>query len=93
VRWAIREHSGKPSSRQVDELLDERNELTEAELQLGTGHAVGPTTGRKTRSVPVPAFVLDELSVTCKGKTPDDLVFPGRDGGYLQRPKSSTGWF
>jgi integrase len=43
--------------------------------------------------VPVPAFVLDELSVQCKGKTPGDLVFPGRDGGYLQRPKSSTGWF
>jgi hypothetical protein len=28
VRWSIREHGGEPSSRQVDELLDERNELT-----------------------------------------------------------------
>jgi hypothetical protein len=28
VRWASREHGGEPSSRQVDELLDERNELT-----------------------------------------------------------------
>jgi hypothetical protein len=28
VRWSIREHGGAPSSRQVDELLDERNELT-----------------------------------------------------------------
>jgi hypothetical protein len=27
VRWSIREHGGEPSSRQVDELLDERNEL------------------------------------------------------------------
>jgi integrase len=43
--------------------------------------------------VPVPAFVLDELSVQCKDKTPGDLVFPSRDGGYLPRPKSSTGWF
>jgi hypothetical protein len=25
VRWSIREHGGEPSSRQVDELLDERN--------------------------------------------------------------------
>jgi hypothetical protein len=24
VRWSIREHSGEPSSRHVDELLDER---------------------------------------------------------------------
>ncbi|MGB7868790.1 MAG: hypothetical protein WBM01_11025 [Mycobacterium sp.] len=24
VRWSIREHGGKPSSRQVDEWLDER---------------------------------------------------------------------
>jgi integrase len=62
-------------------------------VQLGTRHAVGPTKGRQARSVPVPQFVLDELSVQCKGKPSGDLLFPGRDGGYLQRPKSSTGWF
>jgi hypothetical protein len=28
VWWSIREHGGKPSSHLVDELLDERNELT-----------------------------------------------------------------
>jgi hypothetical protein len=28
VRWSSREHGGEPSSRQVDELLDERSELT-----------------------------------------------------------------
>jgi hypothetical protein len=28
VRRSIREHGGEPSSRHVDELLDERNELT-----------------------------------------------------------------
>jgi hypothetical protein len=27
VPWSIREHGGEPSSRQVDELLDERNDL------------------------------------------------------------------
>ena len=31
VRWSIREHGGEPSSRQVDELLDERSELSEAD--------------------------------------------------------------
>jgi len=28
VRRSMREHGGEPSSRQVDKLLDERNELT-----------------------------------------------------------------
>jgi hypothetical protein len=28
VRWSIREHRGVPSSRQVDALLDDGNELT-----------------------------------------------------------------
>jgi hypothetical protein len=28
VRWSIREHGGEPSSHLVDELFDERNELT-----------------------------------------------------------------
>ncbi|HXB87496.1 hypothetical protein [Mycobacterium sp.] len=27
VRWSIRGHRGEPSSRQVDEQLDERNQL------------------------------------------------------------------
>jgi hypothetical protein len=30
VRWSIRGHGGGPSSRQVDELLDERAELAES---------------------------------------------------------------
>jgi len=60
-------------------------------VQLGVDHAVGATKGRMVRSVPVPAFVLDELSLQCAGKAPDDLVF-GVDG-YLPRPKSDGGWF
>jgi Phage integrase family len=67
--------------------------VSENAVQLGTRHAVGPTKGRQARSVPVPQFVLDELSVQCKGKPSGDVLFPGRDGGHLQRPKSSTGWF
>jgi hypothetical protein len=27
MRWSIREHGGEPSSREVDELLDERVDL------------------------------------------------------------------
>ena len=69
-----------------------RISVSENAVQIGSRHVVGPTKGREDRSVPVPEFVLNELSVQCKGKAADALVF-GRDGGYLQRPKSSNGWF
>ncbi|MEY8015247.1 tyrosine-type recombinase/integrase [Mycobacterium servetii] len=75
------------------EFLRRRLNVSENAVQLGTRHAVGPTKGRQARSVPVPEFVLNELAEQCKGKAPGDLVFAGRGGGYLQRPKSSTGWF
>jgi integrase len=75
------------------EFLRRRLSVSENAVQLGVDHAVGPTKGRKARSVPVPAFVLDELSVQCTGKAPGDLVFPGPDGKYLPRPKSTDGWF
>src|ERR1700751_6473433 len=75
------------------EFLRRRLMVSENAVQLGAKHYVGPTKGRKSRSVPVPEFVLDELSQQCKGKAPVDLVFGDGDGGYLPRPKSSTGWF
>ena len=75
------------------EFLRRRLSVSENAVQLGVGHAVGPTKGHDARSVPVPAFVLDELSVQCRGKAPDDLVFAGPDGEYLPRPKSDGGWF
>jgi integrase len=75
------------------EFLRRRISVSENAVQLGVKHAVGPTKGRKARSVPVPTFVLNELSVQCQDKAPGELVFPARDGGYLPRPKSSAGWF
>jgi integrase len=60
-------------------------------VQLGGDFAVGPTKGRIDRSVPVPAFVLDELSRQCKGKAQSALVF-GNGTDYLRRPKPD-GWF
>lgn len=75
------------------EFLRRRLSVSENAVQLSVNHAVGPTKGRKARSVPVPAFVLAELSVKCQGKAPGDLVFAGPDGTYLPRPKSSGGWF
>ncbi|MBV7701911.1 site-specific integrase [Nocardia nova] len=74
-----------------------RRRLTVADnaVQLGVDHAVGETKGRRVRSVPVPKFVVDELSVVCKGKGREDLLFPHPDdpAEYLPRPKSVGGWF
>jgi integrase len=75
------------------EFLRRRLSVHENAVQLGVDHAVGPTKGRKARSVPVPEFVLDQLSVQCQGKGPMDLVFTAGGGGYLPRPKSTGGWF
>jgi integrase len=73
------------------EFLRRRLSVHQNAVQLGVDHAVGPTKGRTARSVPVPATVLDALSVQCQGKGPGDLV--SGDGTYLPRPKSADGWF
>lgn len=75
------------------EFLKRRLVVADNAVQLGVEHAVGQTKGRKVRSVPVPSFVLDELAPLCADKGPGDLVFPGPDGKYLPRPKSTRGWF
>ena len=75
------------------EFLRRRLVVHDNAVQLGVDHAVGRTKSRRTRSVPVPQFVLDELSVACRGKNQGDLVFTGTGGGYLPRPKSQGGWF
>jgi hypothetical protein len=56
---------------------------------LGDLRLINRNWNLKLRSV-VMCLVGDSL---CAGKVPGDLVFPGRDGGYLPRPKSSGGWF
>jgi len=89
IRW------GEAVALKVRDVEFQRRRLSVSDnaVQLGVDHAVGPTKGRKARSVPVPGFVLDELSLQCAGKTPADLVFAGPDGRYLPRTKSDGGWF
>jgi len=74
------------------EFLRRRISVHENAVQLGIHHAVGPTKGRTARSVPLPPFLLDVLSVQCRGKDPGELIF-GDGGAYLPRPKSDGGWF
>lgn len=74
------------------EFLRRRLNVHDNAVQLGVDHAKGLTKSGKERSVPVPQFVLDELSVQVKGRAPGALVF-GDSINYLPRPKSSGGWF
>lgn len=75
------------------EFLRRRISVHDNAVQLGVDHAEGLTKSRRGRSVPAPQFILDLLSVQCRGKQPEDLVFPGPEGRYLPRPKSDGGWF
>jgi integrase len=49
------------------EFLKRRLNVHDNAVQLGVDHAEGLTKSRRQRSVPVPQFVLDELSVQCQG--------------------------
>jgi hypothetical protein len=62
------------------EFLRRRLSVSANAVQIGTSHAARPTKGRKARSVSVLQFVLDELGVQCKGKTPGGLVFLTQKG-------------
>jgi integrase len=44
------------------EFLRRRLSVSKNAVQLSVDHAVGPTKGRKARTVPVPEFVLDVLA-------------------------------
>ena len=74
------------------EFLKRRIQVSENAVQLNSRFVVGSTKGRTNRAVPVPQFVLDELSVQCGGRDMGDLVF-GDGEHYLLRPKSERGWF
>jgi integrase len=73
------------------EFLRRRLNVNENAVQLGVSHAVGPSKGRKARSVPVPPFVLDDLSVQCRGKAPGDPVSPGPDAATCRGRSRQAG--
>lgn len=74
-------------------LLRKRMNIRENAVQVDNKVHVGSPKSGTGRAVPLPSFLIDELSLACKGKSADDLVFPGPDGNHLRRSVSSTGWF
>lgn len=61
-------------------------------VQVGTKTVVGTLKGHKHRIVPLPKFVVDELAMQCRGKSPDDLLWPSQSGGHLAPPSAKDSW-
>lgn len=57
----------------------------------GRGHQSGTPKSHEARSVPFPALLSERLAHECEGKGPDDLLFPGGDGGFIHAPNTTTG--
>jgi integrase len=75
--------------RDVD-FLRRRVLLHENAVAVGGRTHVGTLKTGHHRSVALPAFVVDELAVTCTDKDRDELIWPARDGGYLAPPTNKS---
>jgi integrase len=80
------------SVRDLD-LLRRRATISENAVQSGKQIHVGTPKAHKQRTVPLPEFLLHYLARQCEGKSRDDLLWSGNDGGHLRRPHPTSGWF
>lgn len=77
-------------------LLRRRLNVVQNAVEVGDEVVVGTPKTHERRSVPFPAFLGKDVEAQMQGKAPDDLLFPGDDGGFLRRTgtsKTSRGWF
>jgi integrase len=82
LRW------GEAAALRVSDVdfLRRRIALHENAVAVGGRTHVGTLNRGRSRSVALPAFVVDELAATCTGKDRDELIWPAQDGGYLAPP-------
>ena len=74
------------------DFLRRRVELHRNAVTLTGRVAVGTLKSGKARTVPLAAFVVDELAATCAGKGRDELIWPSGTGGYLPPPGATRSW-
>lgn len=74
-------------------VLRRRLSVVQNAVEVGSKVIVGTPKSHKRRTVPVPAFLLEDVARQCEGKGPDDLLFPSPTGGYLRPPRGEGGWF
>ena len=78
------------------DMLRRRINVTVNAVEVGDRIEVGTPKTHKRRSVPFPAGLAVPFARLCEGKTPEQLVFADRRGGYMRRTRtdeSSRGWF
>lgn len=74
------------------DFLRRRIELHRNAVQVGRQFAVGSLKSNKSRSVVLPAFVMDALAQTAAGKDRDDLLWSSKTGSYVGPPSSGDSW-
>jgi integrase len=72
------------------DFLRRRVVLHENAVAVGGRIHVGTLKTGHSRSVALPAFVVDELAATCVGKDRDELIWSAQDGGYLAPPTNKS---
>ncbi|XTP33447.1 tyrosine-type recombinase/integrase [Mycobacterium sp. TJFP1] len=88
LRW------GEAAALRVGDIdfLKRRVTLHENAVTVGADVHLGTLKTGKSRTVVLPAFVVEELSKTCRGKQHGDLIWPARTGGHLGPPSSHDSW-
>lgn len=74
--------------RRVD-FLRRRVLVAESVTPVGGVMTFGPTKGHERREVPLPRFLLEDLSQHVAGRAPNDLVFAGGRGAVMRSQTSS----
>lgn len=76
------------------DLLRRRLTIEQAVTEVNGGRLVwGSTKNHERRSVPVPKFLVADLSAHLEGKSADDLLFTAPDGGVLRNRNARRDWF
>jgi integrase len=68
----------------ADRLLGRRIHVNRAMAEVRGRAVVGTPKDHEIRSVPVPAFLVDELAAHLAGRAADTLAFPAPGGGFLR---------
>jgi len=88
LRW------GEAAALRVSDVdfLRRRISLHRNAVVIGREVHVGTLKSGKDRTVAVPGFVCEALSMTAEGKDRDELLWPSQTGGYLAPPSSTDSW-
>jgi integrase len=88
LRW------GEAAALRVSDVdwLRRRVSLHRNAVVIGRECHVGSLKSGKNRTVALPQFVVDALSVTAEGKGRDDLLWPNENGSYLAPPAARESW-